>query len=504
MLQSQPSSSSASLPAKATWPVSPKVAWGLAALLAALAVGWLIYYCVFSAAHSEGGATSAAPPAVAPAETAAEVVLTPEKEAAAQLTTVAVTEQTLQEEQTVPGRIEYNPSRLLELKAPVAGVARRVFVQQGDRVEKGALLAILDGSEIGIARAEIKKGEAELAARMREFEWAEQVANNLEDLLKALARGTDPTEIERQFEGKLLGDHREKLLAAYSRTQLANTLAQKEKLLADTGVSSARMYQEQKAQREIAAAEYKGLAERSRFQAIQAREKARADMEYAKQVLRVSELKLASLAGNFAQSVPAASEGLLTEMELRAPFAGTIEQRQIVEAERIVPNETLFTLANSETLRVSIEIRENQWGALRIQKGQRLKVRTPALPGREFVAEVQYAGGSVSQQTRAVPLVASIDNAEGLLKPGMLVWVSLPTGPPRSEIVIPPGALMRHDREAFVFVEEGPRTYRKVDVTPGIETPQWIAVAKGLQPGQKVVQNGAFVLKSELLLEGVE
>jgi cobalt-zinc-cadmium efflux system membrane fusion protein len=432
------------------------------------------------------------------------VTLTPEKEAAAHLTTVPVAAQAVQEEQTVPGRIDYNPARLLELKAPVAGVARQVYVQQGDRVEKGALLAVLDGSEIGIARAEIQKQEAELAARIRDFEWADQVSKNLDALLAAFQKGTDPTEIEQQFEGKLLGDYREKILAAYSRSQLATILAQKEKLLAETGVSSARMFQEQKAQREIAAAEYKGLAERSKFQAFQAREKTRADMEYARQLLRVSELKLASLAGNFSQSVPAASERSLTEMELRAPFSGTIQQRQIVEAERITPNEPLFVLADTETLRVSVEIRENQWEALQIQKGEQLKVRTPAISDREFAAEVQYAGGSVSPQTRAVPLVASIDNADGLLKPGMLVWVSLPAGPPRQALVIPPGALMRDDRQTFVFLETGPLTYRKVDVTVGLETPDWVSIARGLEPGQKVVNEGAFVLKSELMLDAAE
>ena len=442
--------------------------------------------------------TAAAEPAAVPSE----VRLSPEKLAAAHLRTEICELRDVQESRSIPGRIEYNASRLLELRAPVAGVARRVCVQPGDRVEAGTLLAVLDGPEIGTARAEIAQQEVELDLRVREYEWANQLAANLEELLQQLHAGTELPVIERNFEEKVLGEHREKILSAYSRYLLSETLVANMTSLVSQGISSSKLLKERQSVKEVAGAEFRGVGEQSLFDARQRRDRARGAAEFARKSLRVAEQRLAALAGNFVQSMEAASESLLTEIELRAPFAGTIEQRSIVQSERLTPNQLLFLLADTETLWVAAEIRESHWEALRIQPDQELHVRAPALPGHVLHCRVQYAGGSVSAQTRAVPLVATIDNAGRLLRPGMFVRVSIPTGEPQRVLAVPASALLRDDGQAFVFVQEDEQRFRRVDVEPGFETEDWVTIPSGLAAGARVVVEGTFALKSELLLEG--
>src|SRR5262249_28513724 len=143
-----------------------------------------VNYWTAAAAKSHGNTETKE--AQASGEKPTEVKLSPEKCAAAGVQSAPVVERTLQDVRQVPGRIEYNPSRLLELKAPVGGVARRVFVQQGDEVERGDKLAILDGPEIGIARAEVRKQESEVELRARETRQAEEISTNLEQLFKQL------------------------------------------------------------------------------------------------------------------------------------------------------------------------------------------------------------------------------------------------------------------------------------------------------------------------------
>jgi cobalt-zinc-cadmium efflux system membrane fusion protein len=59
---------------------------------------------------------------------------------------------------------------------------------------------------------------------------------------------------------------------------------------------------------------------------------------------------------------------------------------------------------------------------------------------------------------------------------------------------------MRHEGKSFVFVPfEG--GFRRVDVDTGIGTDDFVEVTRGLEVGQQVVSRGAFLLKSELLLE---
>jgi multidrug efflux pump subunit AcrA (membrane-fusion protein) len=83
----------------------------------------------------------------------------------------------------------------------------------------------------------------------------------------------------------------------------------------------------------------------------------------------------------------------------------------------------------------------------------------------------------------------------------MFVWVSVPMGQPRRVLAVPVTSIVQHEQTKFVFVADGPDTFRRVDVTTGLETPNWVEIKDGLKDGEKVVDAGTFALKSELLLE---
>jgi len=110
----------------------------------------------------------------------------------------------------------------------------------------------------------------------------------------------------------------------------------------------------------------------------------------------------------------------------------------------------------------------------------------------------------MSDVTRSVPLVAELKNPDGRLKPGMFVWAIIPLDKPHEGLVIPAGAIMWHENQPFVFVPDGERKYRRVDVQLGLETNKWIEISSGLKEGDQIVDRGAFYLKSELLLEREE
>ncbi|MFM8704987.1 MAG: efflux RND transporter periplasmic adaptor subunit, partial [Planctomycetia bacterium] len=96
---------------------------------------------------------------------------------------------------------------------------------------------------------------------------------------------------------------------------------------------------------------------------------------------------------------------------------------------------------------------------------------------------------------------AELANTDAHYKPGMFVWVDLPQGAVRDSLAVPAAAVMRHERKAFVFVPDGENRFRRVDVTTGQTGDDFVEVTAGLAAGQQVVVRGAFVLKSELLLE---
>jgi Membrane-fusion protein len=163
----------------------------------------------------------------------------------------------------------------------------------------------------------------------------------------------------------------------------------------------------------------------------------------------------------------------------------------------------LFVVADTSVMWVSAEIHERDWPALKTLEdpGASIDVQVPALGEDWLQAGVRFVGGSVDPTTRSVPLIAQIDNAAGRLKPGMFVWAEVPMDVPHQGLVAPITAVMRHEQQPFVFVSLGKDSFRRVDVQLGLENRSNVEILAGLQAGDRVVDRGAFYLKSELLLE---
>lgn len=431
-----------------------------------------------------------------------EVILSAEKAAAVKIQSEVCRPREMQGIVSVPGRIEYDTRHFLELRAPVSGVVKHLFVQAGDSVQAGGKLGVIDAGEIGIARADLQRQRGEQELREREYRRAIEVEENVRSLQSVLEKGGDAEDVEKLFHEKALGEYREKLIGSYSQLKLAQKLMKNIKGLASDGVTSLKTQQERQSQYEVAASAFESACEQALFNVEQARKKAESERNYAQNLTKVSEQKLASLAGNFSLGKEDWKEGSkLTELTLHAPFSGTIEKREVMEGARINSLETLFTLADKQHLRVSIEVRENQWEALQVRKGESFSLTTPALAGKRFNCTVEYVGGAVNPQTRSVPIIALLENHEFLFKPGMLVWVDLPEGKPRRVSAVPDSAVLRHEGKPFVFVETKEKTYAMRNVTLGVESGDYVEVTGGIKENEKVVTKGGFVLKSELLLE---
>jgi cobalt-zinc-cadmium efflux system membrane fusion protein len=465
--------------------------------------------------RSNSQAADAEQPTSAPEEARTKVVLTPEKFCAARLSYAQATLRPLQSVRTVPGKIEYRSVHSVEIKAPVDLVVEKVRVKPGTIVETGTRLADLTSPEIGMARADVEKAESELKIANQALEWADEITRNLNELLVFLREIPQSKDIEKSFDDKLLGEHRNKVLLAYSQYELAErNLAAAEKGYS-AGVTPDRTLREREAARQMARDHYLSICEQSRFDARQARERALQNQKYARRLVDVNRRKLRTLLGEYSEISPSGDSspenGLeLTRFYLIAPFAGTVEQRMAADSQRVAEGTPLFMVANTDILEVHADIFEGTWQAVSLSERpekQMLKVSVPALgEDHEFDAKVDYVGRAFDAQTRAIPLVALLDNSLHQFKPGMFAWIKIPSGTSEAELVVPAAAIGTHERQDFVFVEDeqDPRTFHRVDVVVGTRTPDWVTITAGLTTRARVVVEGAFLLKNELLLEPEE
>jgi len=498
-------SSRTSLPAR-TWPAITRysnaivggiIVAGGVALLASFWLGWIDILPYQSQVGDEERPeqTTAAPNTVE---------LTSEKIAAAGLHTTSARLEPVQPTRAVPGEIKYDAAKRVPINSPVNGIVLEVLVEPAQEVAKDQPLAVVSSREVGEARDEVEKRKDDLNVARREEDRANLIATNVENLLALLDQRPEPEAAERAVVAQELGDYRKEILSTYSRLVLAERRI-KDTTNIGTTTLSARIIEERKSNREVANNDYGTARDNSRFNAIQERAKARAASEQASRLLAVAEQNLLNLLGPFADRRPVTSREHLSELTLLSPIAGRIEKRDAVKASRVASAGPLFLVADTSTMWVSAEIHERDWPSLELlHQGDDLQLRAAALGSGPLTAKVLYVGGEIAPETRSLPLVGELSNTDGRLRPGMFVWAHIPLEKPHEALVVPAGAIMRHDNQPFVFVPDGAGRFKRVDVQIGLETNDLIEIKSGLSAGDTVVDRGAFFLKSELLLEREE
>lgn len=472
------------------------IGYALLLLLCGSTAAWFLW--PKQSPHADAVVRSRAEPADLPAS----VRLPTAKQAAAGLVVKPLEVRELQPHRWVPARVTYDETRHLEVIAPANGVIRSMSVRPGDAVTAGQVVAVVDCPEIGERRADVFQWEATLRLALREQEKARSVRQSLQNLMTHFDEQADLESVHEAFSRLPFGEFREPVFGALSRLRMADLVLTKLRPLADQGIATGRSFIEQQSAREVALAAYRAARENADFLSEQQVLKAESAAADASRRLSIARERLTSLAGAVQpDSTSAVAMEPLSHWSVRAPISGTVEELKLAVGERLPQGQGLLVIANTRQLWVEAELRERDWATLRVSSGDKVQVECPSVPHRQWSAQVQFVGRTQQAGTRAVPIVVSLDNADGLLRPGMFARVAISEGSPQRVLAVPASAVQEHNRENFVFVECGPGEFERRNVTTGIAADDWLAIEKGPAEGERVVVQGGFFLKSELLLE---
>ncbi len=186
---------------------------------------------------------------------------------------------------------------------------------------------------------------------------------------------------------------------------------------------------------------------------------------------------------------------------LRAPFAGTVVEVHATLGELVTPERNLFTLADLSRVWIWIDVYQRDLGGVHVDDQARARVN--AFPGEIFAGTVSYLSARVESETRTVRARLDVANPDGKLRPGMFVEVELVDphadegGEARDKSrVVPEGSVVRDGDRFQVFVVAGDRRFERRDVHVGRKAGGFVEILEGLELGEQVVVEGAFLLKS--------
>jgi cobalt-zinc-cadmium efflux system membrane fusion protein len=179
---------------------------------------------------------------------------------------------------------------------------------------------------------------------------------------------------------------------------------------------------------------------------------------------------------------------------IRAPIAGYVVERLINPGEVLQGGQTqAFTIADLSTMWVMANVFESNLAD--VSKGEHASVTTDAFPDT-LRGHVDYVSAVVDTGTRATGVRVVVDNRGEILKRDMYVRVAIASRRPHTGILIPVGAVLRDDENLpFVFLAQADGGYDRRSVTLGSRVADTYEIAQGLQPGDRIVTEGALFIQ---------
>jgi RND family efflux transporter MFP subunit len=261
-------------------------------------------------------------------------------------------------------------------------------------------------------------------------------------------------------------------------------------------------YEQGKSNMELARVTAKRWANLSAQGVVSRQENDQYQTQYLAQTANVNALEKAIAAQ---RSNIAASEANLARLDevqkyrvVRAPFDGVITQRNVdVGALVNSGNTLLFRVAQTNTLRLYVNVPEND--AKSIQVGQTAKLSVASMPGRRFTGTVARNTGSLDPATRTLLVEIQVPNADGTLLPGMYATVDFNNTRANAPLLVPGDALVVLGEGTMVAVVKADHTVHMQKIEIGRDFGARLEVLAGLTDGDLIIPN-----PGELAREGTK
>ena len=182
---------------------------------------------------------------------------------------------------------------------------------------------------------------------------------------------------------------------------------------------------------------------------------------------------------------------------VRAVAAGSVIQREVTPGQVLTTGSEAFVVSNLSTVWVSAAVNEKDLPGVR--RGAPAAVTTQGYADTSFHGTVMMLGDELDPQTRTVPVRVQVANPGTKLRPGMFATVQIDESATRTGVFVPEASLQDVNGLRVVFVTVDGTTFQVRAVKLGAHSKGLVEVTEGLSGGERIVVDGAFMVKGELL-----
>ena len=180
---------------------------------------------------------------------------------------------------------------------------------------------------------------------------------------------------------------------------------------------------------------------------------------------------------------------------ITAPISGVVLSVDATMGQQVDANKRLLTIADLSTVWVEAAVHERDLP--KVAAAKEAEIVIPSSGEKALTGRLVTVGNLVDPQNRTIPMIFAVENPAKTLKIGMYIEAHIPTGVPAKALLVPASAVLSDQNGDSVYVQIQPGVYRLRTVRLGARKGDLVAIASGLQRGEKVVSVGAESLLSE-------
>lgn len=181
------------------------------------------------------------------------------------------------------------------------------------------------------------------------------------------------------------------------------------------------------------------------------------------------------------------AKAALRKAIVTAPFDGLVGIRQVNKGTYVQAGTPLIEIVEINPLFLDFSAPETVLSVMAV--GDTVDVIIPALRQMAISAKITAIEPLIDVATRSIKIRASVNNDEGIFRPGLFARVSLPVSTTENIMWLPEAALFYQDEKKYIMISDEGKSLRKEVKIAGFESGR-VAIVSGVSADDDVVVAG--------------
>ena len=178
--------------------------------------------------------------------------------------------------------------------------------------------------------------------------------------------------------------------------------------------------------------------------------------------------------------------------------SGTVSDIAVHEGDYITEGMTILKTQLLTSLWVEAQLYANETETYKA--ADPVLVAIPDLGGQSIKGKVEFVNPELSANSKIALIRVSIPNMQGLVRPGMLAYITISNGNKRA-LAVPITAILTDGKGSKAWIKNPDGSFSAKMVSVGVGNDTYVPILSGLNPGDIVVTKGAYLLNSEAIFK---